>query len=486
LSKREEITEDREFEGAFVKQPAPGFYDWIVSFDLASLYPHIEMQYNIGPETLVSEDKLPPELLKIKEDHTFTDLLNENIDLSPLDKYGLTMTANFEFYRKDRMSFFSEIKRELYVQRKVFKKKMLEAEQHIVDAQTPEEKRKYGDMKSKSNNMQMGLKILLNGGYGALGNKYFLYYKVENAEAITLTGQLVNKWTCSHVNEFMKRVLSTDDDTWVYSDTDSGYFTIDKFVKSLPSDITDTQAVDMCDQLCEEVVSPEIVDRCQHLSDYTRAYEQKMIWERETIAKRAVFVAKKKYVMAVLDNEGTRYKPEEPKIKIMGMESVKGGMPDFSKEALVSCYTAALTGEESDVHQIVSDTEKYFYGLNVNDIALVKNVNDIEKWEHDINLYKSGTPMHVKASIIHNKMVDDVGAKRVPKIVSGDKIKYVELNMPNPTRNTVVAFDTFMPKEFELEPYVNYDLMFEKAFVQPLQIFLDAVGWHREDVNTLF
>lgn len=486
LARREEVTEYREFEGAYVKQPRPGFYEWIESFDLASLYPHIEMQYNIGPETLIPEDELPPRLAKIKEDHTFDDLLNERIDLSPLDDHGVTMTANFEFYTKDKMSFFSEIKRELYTQRKVFKKKMLEAEQEIVNVETDEQKRFWGDIKSKNNNMQMGLKILLNGGYGALANKHFLYYKVENAEAITLSGQLVNKWTCSHIDQFLQRVLDTDDHTWVYSDTDSGYFTIDAFVKQLPKDKTDAEIVDLCDQFGEEVISPEIEARCQRLADYTRAYEQKMMWERETIAKRAVFVAKKKYVMAVLDNEGTRYKPDQPKIKIMGMESVKGGMPDFSKEALVACYTAALEGDESKVHQIVADTESYFHSLGVNDIALVKNVNNIEKWEHDVNLYKSGTPMHVKAAIIHNMMVDKVEAKRVPKIESGSKIKYVELNVPNPTRQSVIAFDTFMPSEFEIEPYVNYELMFEKAFLQPLQIFLDAVGWHREEVNTLF
>lgn len=486
LSRREDITEDREFEGAFVKQPRPGLYDWVVSFDLASLYPHIEMQYNIGPETLVPEDKLPAELAEIKEKHTFDDLLNERIDLSSLNKYNLTMTANFEFYKKDKMSFFSEIKRELYLQRKVYKKKMLEAEQAIVNAETEEEKREQEDLKSKNNNMQMGLKILLNGGYGALGNKHFLYYKVENAEAITLTGQLVNKWTCSHINDFLKRVLSTEEDTWVYSDTDSGYFTINDFVKTLPKDKSTEEIVDLCDSFCEEVVSPEIVDRCQRLTDYTRAYEQKMIWERETIAKSAIFVAKKKYVMAVLDNEGTRYKEDKPKIKIMGMESVKGGTPEFSKYALQQCYRLGLNNDESGLHDTVAKTEDYFYGLDVDDIAISKNVNDIEKWEHDVNLYKPKTPMHVKAAIVHNMMVDKVEAKRVPKIESGTKIKVVELKMPNPTGYPVVAFDTFMPQEFELDQYVNYEIMFDKAFLQPLQIFLDAIGWHREEVNTLF
>lgn len=292
---RRQKNEERDFEGAFVKEPIPGMYNWVIAYDLNSLYPHVEMEWNIGMDTLIPYHQLPQELKDIRDKHTFDDLLHKRIDLSVLSKYNVTMAANFEFYKKDKMSFFSEIKRELYNNRKAVKKEMLQAESDQ-QSSSGQRKKELEYIEAKLNNMQLGLKVLLNGGYGALASPYFLYYMVENAEAITMSGQLVNKWTCSSLDDHLKTIFENKQSNWVAGDTDSGYFTINSFMKTVKEpDIQ--KKVDIANRFAEEIMKPHIDDKCQELCDYINGYEQKMVWGREVIAENAIWVAKKKYVM---------------------------------------------------------------------------------------------------------------------------------------------------------------------------------------------
>lgn len=418
---------------------------------------------------------------------SFDDILNKNINelfTDVLKISNTTMTANKEFYRLDKMSFFSEIKRELYNERKKFKKQMLEAEQAKVNATDKDEKRKYEFLEAKFNSMQLGLKILLNGGYGQVANSQFLYYMVENAEAITLSGQLVNKWTTKYINDFLNKLFSTKDfNYWVYGDTDQSYFTIKPFVDTI-HEMDGEKLVDTVDRFCEEVISPKIKERCQELCDYLNCYEQRMFWEREVISNRGIFVGKKKYVMSVLDSEGTRYK-DEPKFKIIGMESVKSSTPEWARGLLKECYKIALKYDEEALQDKVVSIRSEFDKMSVNDIAMPKGINGIEKYTTSSG-YAKGTPKHVKGAIIHNRLLKQMNITRIQPIESGSKIKYVELKMPNPTGEEVIAFDTYFPKEFDLEKYVNRDMMYEKSFLQPLRIFLDAIGWSDEKKIDLF
>jgi DNA polymerase elongation subunit (family B) len=308
------------------------------------------MQWNIGIDTLIPYNELPAELKALRDNYTFDDLLHKKIDLSVLDKYNVTMAANFEFYRKDKMSFFSEIKRELYNNRKAVKREMLDAEAKQQNV-SGKEKKELEYLEAKLNNMQLGLKVLLNGGYGALASPYFLYYMVENAEAITLSGQFVNKWTSSSVEDHLQKVFENKKGHyWIAGDTDSGYFTIKPFMDTVKEkDIQ--KKVDVANQFCEQIMKPHIDQKCQELCDYINGYEQKMVWGREVIAENAIWVAKKKYVMQVWDSEYVRYKT--PKIKLTGMEAVKSSYPEWSRNYLKKCYTAALQGTESDVHTLI-------------------------------------------------------------------------------------------------------------------------------------
>lgn len=489
----------REFEGAFVKDPVVGFHRWGVSVDLNSLYPHIEMQVNIGPETYVPREQLPYELACMKSKYTVEDLIEGRIDLSPLVKYDYSMAANFEFYRKDRQSFFSVIKEDLYARRKKFKKQMLAAQQRAqavkVKLQSATNSVEIDALNAELNaaeaeamlcdNLQQGMKILLNAGYGALGNEHFLYFKVENAEAITLTGQLVNQWTCRRLNkQFNKWFKTTDYTYWLYGDTDSGYFTVAPFVDNVLRHVTDkTVIVDSIDKLMKDIVSPFIDKQTDELAKYINSYANKMVWEREVIAESMILTAKKRYAMKVLDSEGVRF--AEPKIKIMGLEAVKSSTPGWSRKYLKECYTIALDNDVKRLHDRVLQMRASFKKLSISDIAIPRGVTEVDKYVSATTIYQKGTPKNVKAAIIHNMLVDKYGLRNVAKIVSGDKIKYIDLVKPNPIGQEVVGFMSYLPQEFNLDKYVNRERVFESAFLEPLSIFLESIGWHYEAKLTL-
>ena len=118
------------FEGAYVKQPIPGVYDWVVSFDLNSLYPHLMMQYNISPETLM-EEKHPSA--------TIDKILNKDLTFEMYKDYAVC--ANGAMFRKDIKGFMPELMEKMYKDRKVFKGKMLKSKQALVDIEAEIKKR---------------------------------------------------------------------------------------------------------------------------------------------------------------------------------------------------------------------------------------------------------------------------------------------------------------------------------------------------------
>ena len=181
---------DEKYAGAYVKEPKPGKYDWVVSFDLNSLYPHLIMQYNISPETLM-ETKHPSA--------NVDGLLNQEIDIS--SEYATC--ANGAQYRKDIKGFLPELMEKMYAERVVFKKRMLEAKQAYEKTPTKSLEKEI----ARCNNIQMAKKISLNSAYGAIGNQYFRYYKLANAEAITLSGQVSIRWIENKMNDYLNKLL---------------------------------------------------------------------------------------------------------------------------------------------------------------------------------------------------------------------------------------------------------------------------------------
>ena len=476
------------FEGAFVKEPQIGSHNWVVNFDLNSLYPHLIMQYNISPETLIT-DELPPELQKVKDSRPGVDgLLDETLDLQALEKYKVTYTPNNEFYKTDKQGFLPEMMQELYDNRVKYKLLMIEAKKKLEKEKDRKEKRNLTHLISKYHNMQNNLKITLNSAFGAMGNQHFRYFDQRIAEAITTSGQLSIKWVEKEINRYLNGILKPEEekDYVVAVDTDSVYICMDDLVKQVyGDDIEDkTKVINFLDKVCAEQMEKIIDKSYDKLKDYVNAFDQKMVMKRENLADKALWTAKKRYIMNVYDSEGVRY--EEPKLKMMGIEAIRSSTPSACKDKMKHIFKIIMNGTEDDVITYIDDFRKEFMTLGAEEIFFPRSVRGLEKYHDSANLYKKGSPVHVKAALLYNKLLKDKKLTNdYPVIKDGEKIKFAYLKKQNMVGGDAIGIMNQLPPELELEAYIDYDKMFEKSFVEPMRTILDAVGWHTEKVSTL-
>jgi|LULZ01.1.fsa_nt_gb DNA polymerase elongation subunit (family B) len=468
---RKSVDKTDKYAGAYVKEPKPGSYDWVVSFDLNSLYPHLIMQYNISPETL-RETRHPSA--------SVARLLNKEVDID--GKYAVA--ANGAQYDKSRKGFLPELMDKIYNERVIFKKRMLQAKQEY--EKTPS--KKLEKEIARCNNIQMAKKIQLNSAYGAIGNNYFRYYKLENAEAITLSGQFSIRWIENKMNEYLNRLLKTDSKDYVIaSDTDSIYLNLGHLVQTIygqDKDVDKTKIVNFLDKACQEQLEPFIEKSYAELASYVNAYEQKMFMKRENIADRGIWTAKKRYILNVWDSEGVRY--ENPKLKVMGIEAVKSSTPAPCRQMLKDAFNKIMTGTEDDVIEFIDDCRQKFRAMPPEDIAFPRSVSEVDKYKASSTIYAKGTPIHCRGALLYNHYVkQNKMDHKYSLIQNGEKIKFCYLAKPNPIHENVISFIQDFPKELGLDKYIDYDIQFNKSFLEPLKIILDSIGWSAEKTVNL-
>ena len=462
---------DAQYAGAYVKEPIPGMYDWVVSFDLNSLYPHLIMQYNLSPETLL------PRRSSVNVDM----LLDKDFDTS--DLVGETLCANGTHYTTKEQGFLPKLMEKIYQDRTIYKKKMLAAKQQYEQTPTIELKKEI----ARCNNIQMARKIQLNSAYGAIGNEHFRYYKLEIAEAITLSGQLSIRWIEKKMNEYLNKLLSTKKEDYVIaSDTDSIYLNlgplVNKFFSAKSGD--KTAIVGILDKICQEKLEPFIECSYQELSDYLAAYDQKMKMKRENIAERGIWTAKKRYILNVWDSEGVRY--AEPKMKIMGLETARSSTPAYFRDKLYQAFKIIITKTNDDIIEFIDEIKVDTREQNYLDIAFPRGVNGLDKYRNGTDIYAKGTPIHVRGALLYNHYVRrNKVENKYPVIQEGEKIKFLYLKTPNPIGENVISFFQQLPKEFNLEKYVDYQRQFEKSFFDPLRNVLESIGWQSEKRGNL-
>ena len=462
---------DAQFEGAYVKDPLIGQHKWMASFDLNSLYPHLIMQYNISPETLTSE----------KISVTVDKLLNKEIDTSYAKRRDLALTANGWTYRKDIKGFMPELMEQMYANRSKFKKQMLKVEQEY---QNDKSKKHLLKEISRLNNLQMAMKIALNSAYGAMGNQYFRYFDIRMAEGITTSGQLSIRWMANKLNAMLNKTLKTQDKDFVVAiDTDSIYLTLEDLIEKVCVGKTTEQKIKTMDKMCEEVLQPFIDQGYTELAEYMNAYAQKMVMKREVLADKAIWTAKKRYVINVHNSEGVQY--AKPKVKVMGLEMVKSSTPAVIRDKLRDSLQVILHGTEKDLHTYVMDFKREFDKMPVEDIAFPRSCNGIKQYTGS-PIYIKGTPIQVRASLLYNHHLKRLGLDRKYQAIrDGDKIKFVYLRTPNPIQEDVIAFSQQLPKELKLEAYIDYDKQFEKVFLDALQIVIEPLGWKTQEETSL-
>ncbi len=461
---------DEKYAGAYVKEPIPGKYDWVVSFDLNSLYPHLIMQYNISPETLW-ETRHPSASVER--------ILNEEITIED----DVCVCANGAQYRKDIQGFLPEMMDKIYKERTIYKKKMLAAKQAYEKAPTDKLQRDI----SKFNNIQMARKIQLNSAYGAIGNQYFRYYNLANAEAITLSGQVSIRWIEGRMNKYLNKILKTEDiDYVIASDTDSIYLNLGPLVQSVYKgrEKDDKVIVSFLDKVCDVEFEKYISDSYQALANYVNAYDQKMFMKRETIANKGIWTAKKRYILNAWDIEGVRF--DQPKLKVMGIEAVKSSTPGACREKIKECLTVIMNEGEEAAQEFIANFKDHFNELPVEDISFPRGCNGINKWANPSSIYSKGTPIHVRGALLYNHYNKKNNLMhKYPLIQDGEKIKFVYLKTPNKFGENVVSFISTFPKEFGLDKQVDYELQFEKSFLDPIKVILDTIGWKSEKVASL-
>jgi DNA polymerase elongation subunit (family B) len=221
----------------------------------------------------------------------------------------------------------------------------------------------------------------------------------------------------------------------------------------------------------------------EHLTKKMGAYRNAMVMKREKITDKSVFVAKKRYIMNALNSEGVHF--AKPKISVTGIESVRSSTPEVCREKMKQAFDVIMNGTETDVQKFIETFRQEFYNLSAEDIAKISGTDDIEKYIYN-GTYKKGCPMHVRGSIVYNINLKQKKLENQYQLIkSGDKIKFLYMKVPNPVKENIISFPNVLPKEMNLDQYIDYETQFEKVFLSPIENILESIGWKAVKADSL-
>jgi len=483
-------------EGAYVKDPVVGLSKWVVSFDVNSLYPSLIRQCNISPETFVTtvpsvtvDSMLYNGAHPYSKDvplpngtpHFNSDFFKKLVD----NNAGLCATGCI--FDNDLEGFYPYLMSYYYNERTKYKgllkkaKKQLEA---LADKTSEEGQQLERDI-STYDMFQYSFKIMLNSAYGALSNEHYRWFDPKLSESVTKTGQLTIRWVERALNIYLNKVLGSEDDKFViYCDTDSAYISLEKIVNKYWIDKTPQEIVGLLDRFCEEKIQPVINKAFDELKEKFNHRASVLEMKRESIAEKGIWTAKKRYILNVWDLEGFRY--SEPKLKMQGIEAVKSSTPRAAREYIKEALKVIMNKNEGDFIEFMETKRKEFATLPFEEIAFPRSCNNLVKYTDHASIYQKGCPIHVRGSLVFNHLVKSKGLQNEIKLIEdGDKIKFCHLIVPNPVHENIVSTTGEIPKELDLQRFINYRLQFDKAVVEPIKAIATAIGWAVEKVPTL-
>lgn len=482
--------DDKGYSGAFVMQPINGFHKWVVCYDVNSLYPHLMMNCNISPDTLV---KYSSDFNGIPDQRW----VDKEIPKNKLGNEKHSFTVNGCYFKKDKYGIIPEIMDYLYQSRKQFqvdKRKFSD----LYD-KTGEEK--YNHLKTKYHNMQYAFKILLNSGYGALGNKHFRFYDFHIAEAVTTMGRVLIKMVIKNVENKLNEDFGKGKYV-IYSDTDSIYVTMDKLVeKRYGGHAEDTPGIkpvidfiNKSDGYMQGIIQGTFKEYCEYFNCYQNTFKM----GREAINDKALFISKKKYIYNVVDDEGKVIL--DGKMKYKGVEVVRKNTPEKVRDKLIKSvkYIFDNPDDKNKLKRFVQDYYEDFKTLSIYDISKPTGINHIKKYTGSDGMYVrgaggTGCPIHVRSAILYNYLVKKNKLQHKYRIITDkDKIRFVYLKVPNPLGENIIGYlnEDDLPAEFGLDKYIDYQTQFEKVYKKPILNIIECMGWDldeiKSDLNDLF
>lgn len=483
--------------GGYVKEPQVGFHEWVVSFDYDRLYPSLIEAYNISPDTYAGKIDgitVSNALAGRYDDEGIRTFITQN---------DVALTPGGHYYSRDKQGFFPALMELKAKGRTKNKNLMLEAKAKLAAAESEYKKTPTVEIGtrikalerdvSRYHNMQLALKIQLNAAYGALSNEYFRWYDDRLAESVTMSGQLAILWLEKKINSYLNDTLFKNapdkkQDYVIAMDTDSLYVRLSQLVSEIyprQDIVRKSVIVGMLDRGCKLKIEPYVQKCCDELCDYTNAFAKTLKMKREAIADKAIWSAGKNYILNVWDQEGVTY--DAAKLKLVGISAVKSSTPSVCRTAVSESLNIVMNGTNDQLIEYVSTFRDRFNSMSFEDVAFPRGVSDIDKYYHPQIIFTKGAQAHIRSALIYNHLIKKLGLQNKYQSVSnGDKIKFAYLLEPNPIHQSVVGTPGTLPEEFEIEKYVDKDMQFAKAFVEPLKAITDIIGWKLETESTLF
>jgi len=452
---------ERQISGGFVKDVQTGKFSWVMSFDFKSLYPSLCMTYNISADTYKGN------LKGIYNNNSVEKILNGELsqykDLMIRDNVNVSGCGTI--FSKDNQGFIPAIMENLFNLRKEYS--------NLEDKYTKEyQESKDENIKGKARifaNKSNAVKTLLNSGYGAISNEHYRFFSDDVAESFTLSGQLAIKNVEIFLNQKLNNALQTENIDYIIAiDTDSVYIN----VSPIADKCKDDDVVSYLERFSDKV-SQWIRESILDLYDKTNAFSDKLSMSLEAIGS-GIWIAKKRYIMSLPSFKKIRFNP--PKIKIQGIEAVRSTTPKIIREWITEAIPLLLDGDEKKIKTFIDDRWEDFLKLDVNDLAMPKGTNDLEKYSHPTEIYIKGTPQHVKGALLYNHYIKSNGFENeVDLIRSGDKVKVLYMKMPNWIMEKSISFPEKLPDQLEeLKNFIDFELLFNKSFYDPLKRITDA------------
>ena len=482
---RPKTFDDDKFAGAYVQPPIKGKHDWVYDLDITSMYPSVIRSLNISPETKLGKVEGWNAEEYLKEDNVKTYSMNDKkgkeigkFTNGELENYLLTndisIASNGVLYRTDKQGLIPALLTKWFNERVEMRK--------LVKKYNEEGNKELEDYFDRRQYIQ---KIILNSLYGVLGLSVFRFYDLDNAEATTLTGQALIKFSKKITNHFYNRELGTKDDYVIYIDTDSIFASAIPLVeKRFPNQkLSDTMMTQRIMEICGEV-QDYLNDSYNFFSKkFCNVDTDKHVFDikQEVVAKSGLFITKKRYGLRIINDAGRKVN----KIHVKGLDTVRSNFAVAMKELLgnvLDDILADVPKEKIDdrISLFKRNMESLHYDVMANPIG-VKGIGKYEVKEEDspFSTYKKGCPVHVKSAINYNSLLDYwYEGRKYERITNGSKIKWVYL------KNNEFGFDTIGYKGYEDPPqileliktHIDHEKMFEQAMSKKIGMFYQATS----------